>query len=543
MIRLKNSLILSLFSLIFIITSCSTPTETPKGDLTGNVQLEGETDHSGIIIALYDLAYLDTTIVRINNQYPQIGVHINQHTEFDHRLQSPIKSTGTLADGSFELTKISTGTYNLVAMKFGFGFKYIYKIEINEGENEISQARNFVSERGKEKREKNNSLLPSHFSHRSEAFSISRNDSGEYNRDSITLYEEVHISGNIADNIVVAPDHHLIIDDDTVFIPGSSLTIHPGAVIRINPGIDLTIHGTLTAQGEENNMFWVTSNDGFENSQLTTHNSKLSNREDIALYNSFELTEICNIENDLITRGKWDYANTCLLNKVNSLHMQNGIFRNGNCGFYSTLNPTEIDSTFCTNILFENLTDEGKGGLFIENSENGYISQSIFINNYCGALVKDRFMEHVENNYFSYNNIGLKLLHFIGYVNNNEMNNNDIDIQFTGNMESNEPTGIHIEFNNLYSNVGIRHYLFLIYAYQYYSGININNNNFENNQWFIKYYSRTMNEDIDATSNYFDGLYTEVEINNRILDNWETGTIQVLIEPWFTNKISNAGIQ
>ena len=45
------------------IIACSSTTEVSKGSLTGNINLEGLEDHSGIIVALYDLAYLDTTIV------------------------------------------------------------------------------------------------------------------------------------------------------------------------------------------------------------------------------------------------------------------------------------------------------------------------------------------------------------------------------------------------------------------------------------------------------------------------------------------------
>lgn len=54
----------------------------------------------------------------------------------------------------------------------------------------------------------------------------------------------------------------------------------PGAVVRINPGKDLTIHGNLKAQGEENNMFWITSNAGFENDELLMFNSKLEENYD-----------------------------------------------------------------------------------------------------------------------------------------------------------------------------------------------------------------------------------------------------------------------
>ena len=79
--------------LSFTLFSCSTSTKPETGSLSGKVILVNDTgdpaldpvDYSGITVALYNLAYLDTTIVRINNQYPQIGVHINQETEFDHR--------------------------------------------------------------------------------------------------------------------------------------------------------------------------------------------------------------------------------------------------------------------------------------------------------------------------------------------------------------------------------------------------------------------------------------------------------------------------
>ncbi len=106
--------------LILTISNCSSTTEASKGDLTGIVNLEGIEDHSGIIIAIYDLAVLDPDIVSINQQYPHIGVIINQHTEFDHRLQEPVKYTETDAEGYFEIKKIPTGKYNIVVMKDGW---------------------------------------------------------------------------------------------------------------------------------------------------------------------------------------------------------------------------------------------------------------------------------------------------------------------------------------------------------------------------------------------------------------------------------------
>ena len=136
----KKYYIQNLITLILFVCflSCSSPTETPKGDLTGIVNLEGMEDHSGIIVAVYDLATLDPDIVSINQEYPHIGVIINQHTEFDHRLQEPVKYTETDAEGYFEIKKIPTGTYNVVALKDNFGFKYIYEFEIEKGDNALT---------------------------------------------------------------------------------------------------------------------------------------------------------------------------------------------------------------------------------------------------------------------------------------------------------------------------------------------------------------------------------------------------------------------
>ena len=184
--RLLQYLSLFIFFLSIII-SCTPSTETSKGSLNGTINLEDENDHSGITVALYDLVTLDPEIVSINNEYPQIGVHISQHTEFDHRLQTPIKYTETETDGSFELKKISTGQYNLVIMKDGWGFRYLYNVTISKGDNDLNQQ--------------------------------------------LILFEEQHILGNWVEDVLVKTNHHLIIDENTDIVPGTFLTIQPGVKV------------------------------------------------------------------------------------------------------------------------------------------------------------------------------------------------------------------------------------------------------------------------------------------------------------------------
>jgi parallel beta-helix repeat protein len=472
------------FTFIIILLNligCSSPTEAPKGNLTGMVNLEGLSDHSGITIALYDLAYLDTTIVRINNQYPQIGVHINQHTEFDHRLQSTIKSSETLADGSFEIKKIPTGVYNIVAIKDGWGFKYLYEIEIIEGENDLS--------------------------------------------DVIPLYEEIHISGNISDNIVVATDHHLVIYDDTDFVPNiSSLTIQPGAVIRIDPGVDLIIHGTLSAQGEENNMFWVTSNDGFDNSPLSS--------DDIERYNSMEISNLAQVEDDLIEWGKWDYANTCLSNQINNLHMQNGIYRKGNCGFISSF----VDSTFCSNLICENIATESGAGIYYDNVSNGLIEKNVVSSCEFGMEIKANSSPTTKNNYISGCNYGIR----ITYSSFPQVKNNELTDCYYGIFVKRYSSPL-IYYNNINSNI-------CIITYQSYSAgleVHYNNLEFTSNSFWVGLSTYT---DYNAESNYFFTI-DDVLIQESIYDKNDLEPSQqqyycyVNYIPFLTQIVQNAGIQ
>lgn len=87
-----------IFLLSFFLITCSTSTNSDKQVVfSGTVTLEGETDFSGVTVSLYNPVELDpsnsrtgqskgrtgTVLVRINREYPNIGVQISQETEFD----------------------------------------------------------------------------------------------------------------------------------------------------------------------------------------------------------------------------------------------------------------------------------------------------------------------------------------------------------------------------------------------------------------------------------------------------------------------------
>jgi hypothetical protein len=63
-------------------------------------------------------------VVRINQEYPNIGVQISQETEFDHREHEPLYTTLANADGSWKIENVTKGEYNVVAEKDSFGWRY-----------------------------------------------------------------------------------------------------------------------------------------------------------------------------------------------------------------------------------------------------------------------------------------------------------------------------------------------------------------------------------------------------------------------------------
>ena len=123
------------FLLVVCLLVGCTSDPSATASLTGTISILGTDDYSGVTVALYAPAYLDTTLVRINQEYPHIGVIINQETEFDHRLQSPVTYTQTDVTGNYQLNNIKPDKYNLALLKEGVSLKYIYDIILAEGEN------------------------------------------------------------------------------------------------------------------------------------------------------------------------------------------------------------------------------------------------------------------------------------------------------------------------------------------------------------------------------------------------------------------------
>lgn len=490
---MKNDIFLSikLFLILFILfvfLGCPTKPDDPTGSISGSVYLDNESNHSGITISVYNLAELDTKIVDINTEYPHIGVIINQQTQFDHRFQTAIKTSITNEDGDFEVKNIPVGVYNIVISKDNYGFKYIYNVSILDGSNQLDTV--------------------------------------------FSLYQETHLSGDSFDDLTFQKDHHYIIDDD-YNIYNADVVIEPSSVIRIEPGKSINISlCEVLAQGKQDSLFWITSNDGFD--QSSTRKVK----DEIDYFQSVILITGTTVLDNIIKWGKIDFNDNCLSSSVNNLFVKHCIFRES----FKCFSSQNVSNTFCENLLCYNNDVEENSGIYFYQVDDGLINQNIFLNNYTGVQIQQRFVGEITNNAFKDNYSGLDLLHFVGIIQNNDFSNTEYDIYYAGDYFAVDAT----DFMEIYYNIfQAKHALHQhsVSQYNHFSSININNNNFINNNLFILYHSTSYEDNINAVNNYFDGLSSEDSILERIVDYIGENSIEVLVIPFENHPITNAGIQ
>ncbi len=189
---------------------CSCITKPKYGSMTGSVMLVNDSgdpgldpmDFAGITVALYEPAVLDTAITRINGECPQIGVIICQETEFDHRYQTPVLTTVTLADGSYQFAEIDPGLYNLVIYKEGWGIRHRYRLDVKEDSNEA---------------------VPQ-----------------------IELYPAQDLPTSVVEDFTLLSDHTYFIASETLFI--GSVAIEPRARIYVSPGGSAKFYGQVSTQ-------------------------------------------------------------------------------------------------------------------------------------------------------------------------------------------------------------------------------------------------------------------------------------------------------
>ncbi len=361
------TLILLCLSFLFFI-SCSPTTQTKTGSLSGSVILVNDTDNpanepvdfSGVTVALYRPAVLDTTISRINGQFPNIGIQINQQTEFDHRLQNPVKIITTSANGSFNLSKISLGKYNLVVMKENWGVRYFFDINITEGQNSLLSA--LISLSGKSEDVRNAVEL---YPVRSLSGYIYTPYAFETNH-SYVVNENVSLQGNVifesSSYIWVSPAKSINIDDGSVSTPA------PGSdYARISTTHNM--YGTSASTIDPDNQYFYSINC------------------------SAIVTFAQNQLNSIITTNSqsgWEI-------KTSGIDISNMVFKNNKIGLYcyfvEEVTITNCNASFSSNDLY--------GGIALTSCANTEMQQLIITNCSVGISQDNCQNANISQSYIS----------------------------------------------------------------------------------------------------------------------------------------------
>jgi hypothetical protein len=396
-LKTHSYILISLIVLIlaFLCNSCST--NANKGTISGTVMLVNDTDnpslnpvdYAGVTVALYKIAVLDTTLVRINQQYPQIGVQITQETEFDHRNFNPLKVVTTDAEGKFSFPSLTAGNYNVVLWKTDWGIRYLCSIRAEEKEN---------------------------------------NNLGTIELYPATSYD----SPLVSEPTIFKSDHSYFILTDVNFM--SSVEFQPRTQIFINPAAIVKFYGTvITPEFTSSQDMWkITSGkEIYSTSQVTM---------DFDSYYSsvnFYGDEI-NLKSGFVRYGSSAISTVNIIND-NFFYM---VCRD--CGTALTTNQGNLDAGYMT------ISDCNAIGILYTTEEganyNVSISRIIFNNNAQEAVAISRAaLLNINNCYFTNNNHAIYTTRCNNNIEYNEFNLNYYSVYCDKIYYPNE-----IHYNNFY---------------------------------------------------------------------------------------------
>ena len=400
----KNTLrpkiiVMAIFVITFLMFGLNSCILKPKtGILKGKVILVNDSgdslldpmDFAGATVALYEPAVLDSTITRINREYPGIGVIISQATDFDHRYQEPVAQSVSTADVFFELKGIKPGIYNLAVFKEDWGITYRYGIQIGKGQSvEIMD---------------------------------------------LELYPVRSFGSAMVEPVIFRRDHSYILPQDVVFV--GPVTLEQGSRILVAPGQIVKFYGEVTCPlSDDMDQAWkMMSADGIYSTEKRGINAvgNISSiqffRDEIKLNNGI----FFQVDNSvLITSSDCELSNLMLRRGGSGLSVSDSNMRVSNI-----LASSEIKDNYFWGV-------KAQTSFTVEME----VKKSVFKNFETGLSITGWGNFFVNNNYFHGNNLNAcSFRNMNGSVTHNafELNRSDI-FQY---ILYDPPT--QIEYNNFF---------------------------------------------------------------------------------------------
>jgi len=202
-IKIIYFVIIALVSIVLF--SCDSGTKIQKGVISGVIILDGQTDYSGITVMLYSTDIVPEKLKEINKQYPQLAFPLKDKHIFDHRERTPLFTVVTNNNGFFSFPEVVYGKYIITYLKEGWGYNYLFDIELNAQE-------------------------------------ISTNN---IQKADLTLYPETIVPATIERNYNFLQNHCYIVENDVTALPTSTLNFTQDAKILIAPSKKITILGIV----------------------------------------------------------------------------------------------------------------------------------------------------------------------------------------------------------------------------------------------------------------------------------------------------------
>lgn len=414
--KISRQILFAFLALVVaLVSGCNSTSKPQTGSFSGSIVLSNDTgdsfldpvDYGGVSVALYHLTKLDSTIVRINGEYPQIGVRISQETEFDHRLQSPILKTQTLADGSFTFPKLSAGHYNLVLFKENWSLRYFYNVEIKAGDNSL---RDLIGE--------------------------------------CKLYPARTMNPVIQPDLVFEPNRTYVFNADTVIFGNAHFQTH--STILIAPDKRITFNGNVNISGNDG-VVRITS-------LSQTYSTEIQEVEPFHLI-SFTVNSSLDIDGLVLDHSREGM-------EIRSKHASMGNMAIRKCINAMTIFSEDVS---IKNLILSETTNRGivaygslnlQKSILYNNNDACFLSEataSVYNNyvnkNYIGLRPFYGEIE-VHNNCFDQNSNAIALCVSDPYIHKNNFYDNKRDIELNGyyvqqSMDYCNPT---IENNNFYGN-------------------------------------------------------------------------------------------
>jgi len=484
----QYSVLFVIFSFLFIF-SCDNGTKTQKGVISGIITLEGQTDHSGITVMLFSANIIPDKLKEINNQYPQLAFSLEDKHIFDHREYSPLFTVVTNQSGFFSFPESIYGNYILAYLKEGWGYNYIFDIELNAPEISVNNIQG----------------------------------------DGLLLYPETVVPVTIEGNYSFLQNKCYIVENDVTALPNSMLNFAKDSKILIAPSKKINIYGNCSFP------------DGDDFSYVTSYSG---------IYSSANI-EILNGEGIVYTGMAGDISNLCIAHlntgisiRTNETTLHNLLVRDCVFGITSLqVNDMEISNSIIMN-------NKSQDAAAISNyTVNGCnIQDNIFYNNYISLkheIVKNAVVNN--NAFISGTREFINSWESTCIFSHNLIYNAGIGIENTG------KSNLEIFYNNIKTNICIKTYSSFHSLNNINNGwTKANINNFSASKYIVEsratYEYSTEPFPLDFTENYWGTISSEI-INELIIDYYDISdevvgiTSIVNYVPFKNGPVVRAGIQ